>query len=192
MRTVALAAVLLFLAGCASPQPQAAPPSTVPATVSATATPSLAPVAAAAAERTTPVHWQGHTKEGAWVCQDQSGAGQCMAGQQVAPDGQFVTLVPYSGNLTQANLTMTWQADPTQTGLAFAIFGNTTGGLQSLAFIDGASPLVLAFDASGAGLIPDGSLMLMVWPEGKTPTSPSVFVDLTQQAFTVDGTLTAW
>ena len=37
---------------------------------------------------------------------------------------------------------------------------------------------------------PDDRVLLVVWPEGKTPTSPSLFVDATQQAFTIEGTLT--
>ena len=136
-----------------------------------------------------PFQWSGHTKEGAWVCPDQSGAGRCTAGQQVAPDGQFFTVVGYSGNLTALDLSMAWQADPTQTGLVLAAFGNTTQGLQTLGLAQGGSPLTLSVQTAGLGLNPDGAVMLMVWPQGKTPTSPSVFVDATQQAFTVEGTI---
>src|SRR5687768_18104894 len=53
------------------------------------------------------VDWSGRTKEGAWVCADQSGTGQCPAGQQVAPDGEHVTTVPYDGNLTLVDVNMT-------------------------------------------------------------------------------------
>jgi hypothetical protein len=164
---------------------------------SASASSSTAPApdagaAAAAPQRAVeavPFTWSGHTKEGAWACMEQSGVGQCPAGQQVQPDGEYVGHAAYPGNLTAVDLAMTWQADPTQTGLVLAVYGNTTSGRTLLAWAQGDSPLHLSLDAAGLGLVPDGALMLMVWPEGKTATSPSVFVDATQQAFTVDGTL---
>jgi len=187
-RTAACVLALLVLAGCASSPPSTAPaPTAAAAPLSSTSSP--APTAPAA-PLVTPFHWAGHTKEGAWVCPDQTGAGQCMAGQQVLPDGGFVTQVAYPGSLASLVLTMAWQADPTQVGgLTIAVFANTTQGLTPVALAHGASPLDLQVDATGLHLVRDGQVMLMVWPQGKTATSPSVFVDATQQAFVVDGQL---
>lgn len=180
----ALLLALTVLAGCNDAP--AAGPGPEPA-ASSTTSDAAQPAAVPAQPVATPFSWSGHTKEGAWVCTEQSGTGQCPAGQQVAPDGRHVATVPYAGNLTAVELTMAWQADPSQTGLVLAVYGNTTGGRRPLALAQGDSPLALRVDAPG--LVPDGVLLLMVWPEGKTPTSPSVFVDATQQPFTVEGTL---
>jgi hypothetical protein len=191
---LALAVLLVVLAaGCSGPAADG--PAALPAQAPSPSDPA-APAANANATASQPVAvtaafaWSGHTKEGAWVCMEQSGIGQCLAGQQVAPDGQHAGMVPYAGNLTGLDLTMTWQADATQTGLVLAVYGNTTGGHALLAWAEGDSPLSVTLDATGLGVQPDGALLLAVWPEGKTPTSPSVFVDATQQAFTVEGTLT--
>lgn len=136
----------------------------------------------------TPISWSGHTKEGAWVCSDQDGTGQCTAGQQVAPDGAHVNGFAYGGNLTLVDLNMTWQAAPGQAGLVFAAYGNTTAGRVLLAYVRGTSPLNLHLGVDElAETVPDGILVLMVWPEGKTATQPSLYVDATQQPFTVDG-----
>lgn len=174
------------LAGCSDPAEAAEEEAPGPAAMPSPSGPAVLPPPPAP-PAPVPFSWSGHTKEGAWVCMEQDGAGQCPAGQQVAPDGQHVTAVPYAGNLTAIELAMTWQPDPTQTGLVLAVYGNTTGGRRPIALAQGDPPLELRIDAPG--LVPDNALVLMAWPEGKTPTSPSVFVDATQQAFTVEGTL---
>ena len=186
--SAALAAVLVVLAGCAdggAANDPAAP--TGPESATASTTPGPAPAPTPATPLAVPFQWSGHTKEGAWVCMEQDGSGQCPAGQQVAPDGQHIASLPYAGNLSSVELTMAWQADPTQTGLVLAAYGNTTGGFGLLAMAQGDSPVTLGFEMTG--LVPDGALVLRVWPEGKTPTSPSIFLDVTQQPFTVDGVL---
>lgn len=186
----ALALALFLAAGCSEPAAERLAPAPTDEPTAASA--PLAPDSTVAQPvvEAIPFTWSGHTKEGAWVCMEQSGVGQCPAGQQVAPDGGHVGMVAYPGNLTGVALTMAWQADPTQTGLVLAVYGNSTGGHVLLGWAEGDSPLTLSLDTTGLGLKPDGGLMLMAWPEGKSPTSPSVFVDATQQAFTVDGTLT--
>lgn len=180
----------LLLAGCSDPH---ADPAAAPAPpTSHSESMSLQPVPGvpqAVTVEDVPFRWSGHTKEGVWVCMEQSGIGQCPAGQQVAPDGGHVTAIAYQGNLTALEFTMSWQADPTQTGLVVAAYGNTSSGRGLLGMAQGTSPLALALDLTDAGLVPDHALVLMAWPEGKTPTSPSLFVDASQQAFTVEGTL---
>lgn len=184
----------LLVAGCAAdpasgPEPTATGPGTdLTATGSTTSTgPGVA--AAPIVSQAVPFSWSGHTKEGAWVCMEQAGTGQCPAGQQVAPDGAHVTAIAYAGNLTRIEVTMTWQADPTQTGLVLAAYGNTSSGRGPLATVQGDSPLALALDTEALRLAADNAIVLMAWPEGKTPTSPSLFLDATQQAFTVEGAL---
>lgn len=185
MRSFPAVLLLVALAGCADE-------GTAPVDPVETTTPdpmSLAPSAPAApvAPSAVPFQWSGHTKEGAWVCTGQDGSGQCPAGQQVAPDGQHIASIPYAGTLSTANLTLTWQAAPAQAGLVLAVYGNTTGGFAPVAMGRGLSPVTMRIEE--AGLVADDALVLMVWPEGKTPTSPSVFLDVTQQPFTVDGVL---
>jgi hypothetical protein len=137
---------------------------------------------------TLPVSWSGHTKEGAWVCSDQDGTGQCSAGQQVAPDGQYTNTFPFQGNLTLLDVNMTWQAAPGQAGLVLAAYGNVSAGRVMIAAVRGPSPLHLRLEpAQLADLLPDHAILLMAWPEGKTPTAPSLYVDATQQPFTVEG-----
>jgi hypothetical protein len=191
MRPLAALALALPLlaAGCSGPGPgEAAVPTAGPSSPGAPAANGTAPDARAVAVNAS-FGWSGHTKEGAWVCSQQSGLGPCAAGQQVAPDGAHVRVLPYSGNLTGAELTMTWQADPTQTGLVLAVYGNTSAGRGLVAAVQGDSPLDMGLGLADAGLLPDHALVLAVWPEGKTPTSPSLFVDATRQPFTVQGTL---
>lgn len=85
---------------------------------------------------------------------------------------------------------MDWQpADGTQTGLVLAVYGTPSGqATELLASAQGGPPL--AVEAEGLRLTPDGDLILSVWPEGKTPTAPSVFVDATRQSFEVTGNIT--
>lgn len=178
----------ILLAGCSDPAPVTDPAEGPVGTDSevdgnATAMPPLL-----STRTSTPISWSGHTKEGAWVCSDQDGTGQCTAGQQVAPDGAHVNAFAYAGNLTLVDLNMTWQAAPGQAGLVFAAYGNTTAGRVLLTHVRGTSPLNLHMGADQlAGVVPDGILVLMAWPEGKTATEPSVYVDATQQPFLVDG-----
>ena len=187
----ALACILAaaLLAGCAGPQEPAS--AAEPGAAVADTGTSVGPMAEAAPQVVaTTVSWSGHTKEGAWVCSDQDGASQCTAGQQVAPDGEHVNAFAYTGNLTAVDVNMTWQPAPGQAGLVFAAYGNTTAGFALLAHVRGPSPLRLQLDAAGlADVVPDGQLVLMAWPEGKTPTSPSLYVDAAQQPFQVDGAL---
>lgn len=180
-----MVAVVVLVAGCSN-SPAASPEATASSTTSSVA---QAPQVVAI-PGSWPVQWDGHTKEGVWVCSDQSGTGQCPAGQQINPDGAFQTLVPYSGNLSFIDVNVTWQADPTQTGLVFAAFGNTSNGFVPLGTVFGTSPLHLRIEAAAmAAVLPDSQLLFMAWPQGKTPTSPSLFLDLTQQAFHAEGTL---
>jgi hypothetical protein len=191
MRWLLLA--VLVLAGCSDPPAEPAEsvddPGAAASASGATSATAVSAPPAVALEEAVPFTWAGHTKEGAWVCMEQGGTGQCPAGQQVSPDGQHVTAIAYAGDLTAVQLTMSWQADATQTGLVLAAYGNTSSGRGLLASVQGDSPLTLAIDAAVLGLVPDNVVVLMVWPEGKTATSPSLFVDATQQAFTVEGTL---
>lgn len=193
MRLVPACLAALLLAGCSD-----APPSDegadgasdlVSASGSASGTPQAAngtlPVLS-----TVPISWEGRTKEGAWVCSDQDGVAQCLAGQQVMPDGEHVTAIAYAGNATRLDVNLTWHADPTQPGLVLAAYANTTSGLAHLAHVRGPAPLRLQLGE--AGLVPAAggdAIVLMVWPQGKTPTSPSVFVDATRQDFAVEGSL---
>lgn len=187
MLLVVAALPALVLAGCSDP---AAEPATPPTVATSTGPPPAAPaIPPAPVVAAVPFTWSGHTKEGAWVCMEQSGLGQCPAGQQVAPDGQHVTTIPYQGNLSAIDLAMAWHADPTQAGLVLAVYANRTGGLSLLAATQGDAPLTVRVDVAPGGLPADGSLVLMVWPEGRTATSPSLFVDATQQPFTVEGLL---
>lgn len=184
MRAWLLAAILL--SGCtgggdAAPAADAdgSPPSDGPAPMNST----LRQV-----RSSIPVDWDGRTKEGAWVCSDQDGIAECPAGQQVAPDGQHVAAVPYAANLTLVDVNLTWQADPSQTGLVLAVYGNTSAGRVLLAYMRGASPLNVRVTAQDlAQVVPDNVVVFMVWPEGKTPTEPSLYVDATRQAFTLEG-----
>lgn len=187
---LALLGLFVLVAGCSDPGPAAPAPSSSaasssgPAAALGNATPELV------LEQTI-FSWDGHTKEGAWVCSDQTGMSQCQAGQQVAPDGEHVTSLPYVGTLVGVAVNLTWQAAPGQAGLVLAAYGNTTSGLAPLAFAHGPSPLALAVARDAlATIVPDGVVVLMVWPEGKTATQPSVFVDATQQPFHAEGTLT--
>lgn len=182
-------AVLVLLAGCSDPPASDADPGVGSATQTSTDLDAGPRVVAVATM--VPIDWSGRTKEGAWVCSDQSGTGQCPAGQQVMPDGEHVTQVAYQGNLTGIAVNMTWQADPSQTRLVLAAYGNTSAGFAMMGFARGPSPLSLQFAAGDiAEAVPDGLVTFMVWPEGKTPTAPSVYVDATRQSFTVEGHLT--
>lgn len=180
-----LVALVVLIAGCSDAP--AAPPEAAPSS----STSSVAPVSqVVAVAGSAPVQWDGHTKEGMWVCSDASGTGQCPAGQQINPDGGFQTLVAFSGNLTFIDVNVTWQADPTQTGLVFAALGNTSSGFVPLGTVSGSSPLHLRIEAAAlTAVAPHSQVLFMAWPQGKTPTSPSVFVDVTQQAFRAEGTL---
>lgn len=127
------------------------------------------------------VLWEGRTKEGFFVCADADGTGACPAGQQVQPDGEHATVVSYRGNFSEALIGLEWTpADPTQTGLVLVAFG--PGGILNLT--RGGGALELGLDAS-MGLPRDGNITLAVWPEGKTETDPSLFVDVTRQSFSV-------
>lgn len=189
MRAAPACLAILLLAGCSAAPAgdDAAGPS---ASVTATGTDAPAPPAALVSLATVPVAWEGRTKEGAWVCSDQDGATQCPAGQQVLPDGEHVTRIPFAGNLTGLDVNMTWQADATQAGLVLAAYANTTAGFTLLGHVRGTSPLPLVLDAAAvAGVLANDAVVLMVWPAGRTPTQPSVFLDATRQAFTVEGNL---
>jgi hypothetical protein len=184
-----LAVLAVTLAGCSegSDTPSAAPGST---------TVSEGPLGNASVDAplptlvALPIDWSGHTKEGAWLCSDQDGTGQCMAGQQVAPDGQHVNGVAYAGNMTLLDVNLTWQAAPGQNGLVVAAYGNVSTGRVLLSHVRGLSPLNLRLDAAALdGVVPDGLLVFMVWPEGKTATQPSLYVDASQQPFQLEGVL---
>jgi hypothetical protein len=182
MRALLVLAVLV--AGCSQAPPQAAEvEDSTPDGEGPVVERVLLPVTAI-----LPVDWDGETKEGAWVCTEQDGVGACPAGQQIQPDGRHVLVVPYETNLTTLDVNMTWTPAPGQTGLVLAAYGNTTGGRGLLGFVRGASPLGLRIEVTD--LVSDNALVLMVWPEGKTATSPSIFVDATRQAYHVEGTLT--
>src|SRR5687768_4682508 len=101
-------AIVVLLAGCSDPpasDPDQGETSSATSTSGSEATPRVVTMPAM-----VPIEWDGRTKEGAWVCSDQTGASQCSAGQQVMPDGEHVTSVDYQGNLTGVFLNMTWQA----------------------------------------------------------------------------------
>lgn len=190
-RSIASVLFVCLLAGCSDGGPSsAAGPS---ATDTGSATPGLDNATddqAVASVLTTPIAWSGHTKEGAWVCSDQEGTGQCQTGQQVAPDGEYVAGFAYGGNLTRLDVNLTWQPAPGQGGLVIAAYGNTSAGRVFLGHVRGPSPLNLRLDAPAFdGIVPDGLLVLMVWPEGKTATQPSLYIDASQQPFEVDGVL---
>ncbi len=173
MRT-GLMLLIVMLAGCSEPVTEAAD-------VEPDEAPPLEPILVDAL-RSASVAWQGLTKEGFWVCDSQDATGTCAAGQQIQPDGQFATTFTVV-NLTALYLNMTWTpADATQTGMVFALYDANGATLASAA---GQSPLAIDLDMAPT----DGTLTLMAWPQGKTATNPSVFVDVTRQAFTVTGAL---
>ena len=156
------------------------------------ATPGVPPSGLPAAPRFEArlLQWAGHTKEGVRVCSNQDGIGQCPAGQQVLPDGAHVGAFAYDGNLTDIDLNMTWAAEPTQAGLVLAAYANTTDGRTYLGHARGQSPLRLEVGSDTLlDIVPDDVLVLIVWPEGKSATEPSLFVDATQQDFDVSGTV---
>ncbi len=131
----------------------------------------------------TPFSWDGRTKEGAFLCTGPHGTGNCPAGQQIQPDNQHIAPLVFDHNLTRATFNLTWTpADATQFGLAFAAY-DAAGAL--LGIVEGPGDLTLELE--GPGIPGDGSAYLIVWPSPKAGTDPSVYVDVTRQAYSVEG-----
>lgn len=180
MRGWSFAVLCVVLAGCSdAPAPEADGLDATPPVADPAQEPDPEPPAVPLLETT---EWEGRTKEGFFVCDSADGTGTCTAGQQLQPDGEHLTVVPYRGDFSGAAIELEWTpADPSQTGLVLVAYG--PDGLLNIT--SGAGDLTLGLDA-GMGLPPDGNLTLIVWPQAKAAEAgAALFVDATRQSFSV-------
>lgn len=180
MRGWSFVVLCVVLAGCSdAPAPEADGLDAAPPVEGPAQDPAPEPPVTTLLETT---EWEGRTKEGFFVCDSADGTGACTAGQQVQPDGEHLTVVPYRGDFSEAVVELEWTpADPSQTGLVLVAYG-PEGRLN---ITSGPGDLVLRLDGS-MGLPPDGNITLIVWPQAKAAEAgAALFVDATRQRFSV-------